>query len=255
MGFSYNKLWKLLIDKNMKKTDLQCAIATTPKTIAKMGRDENVSLETLGKICEYFQCDIGDIIEYRRKNEEEIKWDLLVAKRDFEIQTIDLLINELKFKGVRLGESRKPDVIISYGINGVIIDNKAYSTGYNLPINQADEMIRYIEENQNRDEKINSNKWWESFDEKIKDFNYLFVSSFFKGNFKNNLKHIANRTGVNGGAINVENLLYFAEELKSGRLSYIDSFKTYDNDEIYVVEVVDYRNINIAAEDQGDYFI
>ena len=48
----------------MKKTDLQCAIATTPKTIAKMGRDENVSLETLGKICEYFQCDIGDIIEY-----------------------------------------------------------------------------------------------------------------------------------------------------------------------------------------------
>lgn len=44
MGFSYNKLWKLLIDKNMKKTDLQCAIATTPKTIAKMGRDENVSL-------------------------------------------------------------------------------------------------------------------------------------------------------------------------------------------------------------------
>ena len=58
MGFSYNKLWKLLIDKNMKKTDLQCAIATTPKTIAKMGRDENVSLETLEKICEYFQCDV-----------------------------------------------------------------------------------------------------------------------------------------------------------------------------------------------------
>ena len=81
MGFSYNKLWKLLIDKNMKKIDLQCAIATTPKTIAKMGRDENVSLETLGKICEYFQCDIGDIIEYKRKNEEEIKWGLLVAKR------------------------------------------------------------------------------------------------------------------------------------------------------------------------------
>ncbi len=42
---------------------------------------ENVSLETLWKICEYFQCDIGDIIKYRRKNEEEIKWDLLVAKR------------------------------------------------------------------------------------------------------------------------------------------------------------------------------
>lgn len=63
---------EVLIDKNMKKADLQCAIATTPKTIAKMGRDENVSLETLGKICEYFQCDIGDIIEYKSM---EIKYD------------------------------------------------------------------------------------------------------------------------------------------------------------------------------------
>lgn len=175
------------------------------------------------------------------------------ANRDFEIQTIDLLINELKFKGVRLGESRKPDGIISYNINGVIIDNKAYSTGYNLPINQADEMIRYIEENQTRDEKINSNKWWESFDEKVKDFNYLFVSSFFKGNFKNNLKHIANRTGVNGGAINVENLLYFAEELKAGRLSYIDSFNMYDNDEIYLGNIINYENVKIAAEDSSGY--
>lgn len=68
MGFSYNKLWKLLIDKNMKKTDLQLAISTTPKTIAKMGRDENVSLDTIAKICEYFQCNIEDIIEYKKGN-------------------------------------------------------------------------------------------------------------------------------------------------------------------------------------------
>lgn len=73
MGFSYDKLWKKLIDKKMNKLYLQKAIKTTPHTIAKMGRDENVSLETLGKICEYFQCDIGDIIEYRRKKEEKIK--------------------------------------------------------------------------------------------------------------------------------------------------------------------------------------
>ncbi len=175
------------------------------------------------------------------------------ANRDFEIQTIDLLINELKFKGVRLGESRKPDGIISYDINGVIIDNKAYSTGYNLPINQADEMIRYIEENQTRDKKINPNKWWEGFDDKVKDFNYLFVSSYFKGNFKSNLKHIANRTGVNGGAINVENLLYFAEELKAGRISYLGSFKMYNNDEIYVGDISDYSNVKIAAEEEGEY--
>lgn len=157
------------------------------------------------------------------------------ANRDFEIQTIDLLVNELNFKGVRLGESRKPDGIISYDANGVIIDNKAYSKGYNLPIGQADEMIRYIQENQSRDEKINSNKWWENFEDDVTEFNYLFVSSTFVGGFKKNLQHIADRTGVNGGAINVENLLYFAEELKSGRLSYRDSFSKYINDEIKLV--------------------
>ena len=133
-----------------------------------------------------------------------------------------------------MGESRKPDGIISYDINGVIIDNKAYSKGYNLPINQADEMIRYIQENQSRDEKINPNKWWENFEEKVTKFNYLFVSSSFIGGFKKNLQHIAERTVINGGAIDVETLLYFAEELKSGRLKYEDSFNEYRNGEIKI---------------------
>lgn len=172
-----------------------------------------------------------DYIDHRYLSLVDLAYDS-TANRDFEIQTIDLLINELNFKGVRLGESRKPDGIISYDINGVIIDNKAYSKGYNLPINQADEMIRYIQENQSRDEKINPNKWWENFEEKVTKFNYLFVSSSFIGGFKKNLQHIADRTGINGGAIDVENLLYFAEELKSGRLSYKDSFNKYINDEI-----------------------
>lgn len=64
MGFSYNKLWKLLIDKNMKKTDLQYAIATTPKTIAKMGRDENVSLERFVSI---FSVTLETIVLMSRK--------------------------------------------------------------------------------------------------------------------------------------------------------------------------------------------
>lgn len=72
MGFSYKKLWKLLIDKKMNKSDLQQAISVTPKTIAKMGKDENVNMDTLGKICEYFKCDIGDIIEYQLEDNNEI---------------------------------------------------------------------------------------------------------------------------------------------------------------------------------------
>lgn len=71
MGFSYDKLWKLLIDNKMNKLDLQEAIHTTPKTIAKMGKDENVSMDTLAKICQYFKCDIGSIIEYKIEGYEK----------------------------------------------------------------------------------------------------------------------------------------------------------------------------------------
>lgn len=73
MSFSYNKLWKKLIDNKMKKIDLQNAVNISPQTMAKMGRDENVSLDTIDKICGYFQCDIGDIMEIRNeeKNNEQ----------------------------------------------------------------------------------------------------------------------------------------------------------------------------------------
>ena len=152
--------------------------------------------------------------------------------RDFEIQTIDLLINELKFKGLRLGETRKPDGIIYYAKKGVIIDNKAYSKGYNLEIKQADEMIRYIDENKKRDVNLNSNQWWKNFDENVEEFNFLFVTSYLIGNFQKNIEHISNRTKINGAAINGENLLYFAEEIKSGRISYNETFDYYQNNEI-----------------------
>lgn len=67
MPFSYSKLWKKLIDKGMNKTELKEKIATTPATIARMGKNKNVSLDTLGKICEFMNCDIDDIIEYKGK--------------------------------------------------------------------------------------------------------------------------------------------------------------------------------------------
>lgn len=63
MNISYNKLWKLLIDKNMKKKDLRAAAKISANTIARMGKNEPVSLEVLAKICEAFSCDIGDIVE------------------------------------------------------------------------------------------------------------------------------------------------------------------------------------------------
>ena len=60
---SYKKLWKLLIDKNMKKKDLRVATGISTTTLAKLSKDENVSTEILAKICKALQCDVGDIME------------------------------------------------------------------------------------------------------------------------------------------------------------------------------------------------
>ena len=63
MAVSYKKLWKLLIDKDMKKKDLREAANISPSLIAKMGRNENVTTEVLSRICAALKCDVGDIME------------------------------------------------------------------------------------------------------------------------------------------------------------------------------------------------
>lgn len=63
MRFSYAKLWKLLIDKKMVKRDLMEATGVTSSTIAKMGKEQPVTLEVLGRICKALDCNIGDIVD------------------------------------------------------------------------------------------------------------------------------------------------------------------------------------------------
>ena len=63
MSISYNKLWKLLIDKGMLKKDLMAATKITASTMAKMGKNEPVSLDVLVRICKVLECNIEDIME------------------------------------------------------------------------------------------------------------------------------------------------------------------------------------------------
>ncbi|MBQ9914423.1 MAG: helix-turn-helix transcriptional regulator [Clostridia bacterium] len=63
MAVCYKKLWKLLIDKNMNKTELRTAAGITTTALAKLGRNENVNTEILVKICKTLECDISDIME------------------------------------------------------------------------------------------------------------------------------------------------------------------------------------------------
>ena len=64
MPVSYDKLWKLLIDRKMNRTDLKDAAEISFNVLAKMGRNEFVSMESLHKICQTLSCDIGDIMEF-----------------------------------------------------------------------------------------------------------------------------------------------------------------------------------------------
>ena len=64
MALSYNRMWKLLVDKKMSKADLRKAAEIAPNTMTKIRRDESVNLAILGRICDVLDCDFGDIMEY-----------------------------------------------------------------------------------------------------------------------------------------------------------------------------------------------
>lgn len=64
MAFSYNKLWKMLIDKNMNKVALRDAIGITPGTLSKLSKNQKVSMDVLGKICKELHCNVGDIVDF-----------------------------------------------------------------------------------------------------------------------------------------------------------------------------------------------
>lgn len=64
MTVSYKKLWHILLDRDMKKKDLQEAADLTTYAMSKLSRDENVTTEILGKICKALNCTTDDIIEF-----------------------------------------------------------------------------------------------------------------------------------------------------------------------------------------------
>lgn len=69
MIYSYNKLWKLLIDRKITKTELRLQTGISTNMLAKMGKDEPVSMETLAKVSTYLGCGLDDIVEIEKGNE------------------------------------------------------------------------------------------------------------------------------------------------------------------------------------------
>lgn len=73
MAISYNKMWKLLIDKKMSHADLRKAANIAPNTMTKLRRDEPVNLAVLGRICAVLNCDFGELIQYIPEDEKDDK--------------------------------------------------------------------------------------------------------------------------------------------------------------------------------------
>lgn len=64
MAVSYNKLWKILIDKKMKRIDLKQAASISGNVLARLSKDEYISMESMDKICKSLGCKIGDVMEF-----------------------------------------------------------------------------------------------------------------------------------------------------------------------------------------------
>lgn len=71
MAVSYNKLWKLLVDKKISKADLRKAAGLAPNTMTKLRRDEQVAMTVLERICFTLDADFGDIIQYVKDNSKD----------------------------------------------------------------------------------------------------------------------------------------------------------------------------------------
>lgn len=154
--------------------------------------------------------------------------------RDFEVVTAELFRKAYGLHSVVLGGGRRPDAIAFTDQFGIIIDTKAYAAGYGKNISQADEMLRYIGDNQQRDLERNANGWWTAFDPSIPPdaYYFLWVSGKFTGRFEEQLEYTASQSGISGAAIEVEELLWGADAILKGELSKDDLPAFFSNQKI-----------------------
>lgn len=158
-----------------------------------------------------------------------------VDAREFEIKTAELFTQELSFKGERLGDAERPDVVIWKKEKGIIIDNKSYKNGFSINRSNEDEMSRYIDQAKQQAPKQPKNEWWKIFkDNAVTNLYFLFVTSVLKNDFKKYLDSLFVRQAINGGAIDVENLLYMAEKIRRGNMEEENVFELMSNNEIKI---------------------
>lgn len=175
--------------------------------------------------------DIQELIDQCRERLEHVSHEYLVLielsfsskqSRVFEMQTVDLLVEQCGFNGFHLGGANQPDgLIFTQELSedyGVIIDTKAYQKSFNIPASERRKMIQYVNENVDRYES-HPTKWWKQFPTDLEMFKFLFVSGSFGGKYEDQLHEISRLTQkTKGAAITSYNLLLLAEEIAKKKI-------------------------------------
>lgn len=143
----------------------------------------------------------------------------------FEIRVVDIMKKYISLEGNHLGGENKPDGFLYYNNNyGIILDTKCYSNGYNLPIDQQREMQDYILSAINKTPRVPENEWWSiiPIDISTEDYKFLWVAGDFTGSYKKGIEQTKLKTGINGSAIDVVNLLKLADKVSGQSIGVLD---------------------------------
>lgn len=140
-----------------------------------------------------------------------------------EILSTNLFTKEMDFSGLHLGGVNKPDGFAYDSTDGWIIDSKAYHNGFPLTVNHTDAMGRYISQYRDRND---DSSWWKSLPSDISHTQFIYVSSFFIGNYESQLEDFQTRNNMKGSLMEIAQLILLAERYKAGKMDHAE-FKKY----------------------------
>lgn len=156
MYMDYSKLWKLLIDKNMTKTELMQETGLSSRIISKLSKNEIVTTETLSKICACLNCDVSNIMECREEKslslyQHYVKFGEIAEETEY-YKTIKFVYDEQKYTVYVIKKSVKKSTIIHLEEDGTIYREQLYpfggimrpssvKTALMKPIRQKDEIV------------------------------------------------------------------------------------------------------------------
>ena len=195
--------------------NLQISTLATPQLVPSYITQTKLRLSALINYIDHSYFDLIDLGFDGRQN------------RLYELRIVELLNVISSLKTLHLSGGNKPE-IITYSpdvkpSNGIIMDSKSYRNGFNIPNYERDKMIRYINEYNQKNPTLNSNRWWENFgvpNYPQNPIKYNFVSGNFIGQFLSQIKYILTQTGINGGAITSEKLIEKVDAILNPNISY-----------------------------------